>query len=110
MPATKVPNNSFRPILSMYYNSVEKRLRLQSPAGTRNGKRIAKPSSNAAAIYAAIDKERPSMRRCLTTILMLFCVSCSTSKPTTTTTSSTNSGTMDFDKLTDDFLYGSLVL
>src|SRR5207302_975063 len=47
------------------------------------------------------------MRRYLLIFLVLLCVSCSTTKPTTTT--NTNSSA-DFDKLTDDLLYGSLAL
>ena len=40
-------------------------------------------------------------------ILLLLCVSCSTTKPTTTTNLSSSA---DFEKLTDDLLYGSLAL
>src|SRR5437762_13611328 len=46
------------------------------------------------------------MKRYLCSVLLLLCVSCSTTKPTSTTTM--NSG--DFDKLTEDILYGSLAL
>jgi uncharacterized protein (DUF885 family) len=49
------------------------------------------------------------MRRILS-ILLLFLVSCSTSKPTMTNNTSNISGASDFDKLTDDLLYGSLAL
>src|SRR5437773_6637415 len=47
------------------------------------------------------------MRRYLATFVFLLCVSCSTTKPTTTTNMSS---TAEFDKVTDEFLYGSLAL
>lgn len=50
------------------------------------------------------------MCRNLSIFLLLFCISCTTPKPEATTTSSTNNTGADFDKLTDDFLYGSLAL
>jgi uncharacterized protein (DUF885 family) len=46
------------------------------------------------------------MRRYLSILLLLF-VSCSTTKPSTTTNISSSA---DFEKLTDDLLYGSLAL
>jgi uncharacterized protein (DUF885 family) len=45
----------------------------------------------------------------LAIILALLCVNCSGSKPAPTATTSTTSSA-DFDKLTDDLLYGSLAL
>ena len=47
------------------------------------------------------------MRRYLSTALLLLCVSCSTTKPSTTTNMSSSA---DFDKMTDELLYGSLAL
>src|SRR2546423_86163 len=47
------------------------------------------------------------MQRYLSIVLLLLCVSCSTTKPTTTTNMNSSA---DFDKLTDDLLYGSLAL
>jgi len=47
------------------------------------------------------------MRRYLSIVFLLLCVSCSTTKPSTTTNISSSS---DFEKLTDDLLYGSLAL
>src|SRR4051812_4941790 len=47
------------------------------------------------------------MRRYASIILFLLCVSCSTTKPVTPTNMNSSA---DFDKLTDDLLYGSLAL
>ena len=47
------------------------------------------------------------MRRYLSTVLLLLCFSCSTTKPSTTTNMSSSA---DFDKMTDELLYGSLAL
>jgi uncharacterized protein (DUF885 family) len=47
------------------------------------------------------------MRRSLSVILFFVCVSCSTTQPTTTTNMSNSA---DFEKLTDDLLYGALAL
>ena len=47
------------------------------------------------------------MHRSLPIILLFVCVSCSTTQPTTTTNMSSAA---DFEKLTDDLLYGTLAL
>jgi uncharacterized protein (DUF885 family) len=49
------------------------------------------------------------MRRILS-ILLFFLVSCNASKSTVTNNTSNGSGASDFEKLTDDLLYGSLAL
>ena len=49
------------------------------------------------------------MRRYLTVVLLAACVSCGTPPASTTKTASSGSAT-DFEKLTDDLLYGSLAL
>src|SRR5262249_6698429 len=48
---------------------------------------------------------RASMQPTLCILLLLMCVSCSTAKPTTT-----NNMTAEFEKLTDDLLYGAAAL
>jgi len=47
------------------------------------------------------------MQRPLCTVLLMICVSCSTARTTTTTNMS---NTAEFEKLTDDLLYGTLAL
>ena len=47
------------------------------------------------------------MQPTLCVLLLVMCVSCSTAKPTTTTNMNT---TAEFEKLTDDLLYGALAL
>ena len=47
------------------------------------------------------------MQPTLCIVLLVMCVSCSTAKPTTTTNMNT---TAEFEKLTDDLLYGALAL
>src|SRR5438309_8170770 len=51
--------------------------------------------------------ERTTTVRCTLSVLFFFLVSCSTSK---STMPSNTSGASDFEKLTDDVLYGSLAL
>jgi len=47
------------------------------------------------------------MNRSLPIVILLICVSCSTTKPTPTTNMN---NTTDFEKLTDDLIYGALAL
>jgi uncharacterized protein (DUF885 family) len=47
------------------------------------------------------------MNRCLPMILLMVCVSCSTTQPTATTNMN---AAAEFEKLTDDLLYGALAL
>jgi uncharacterized protein (DUF885 family) len=49
------------------------------------------------------------MPRSLFILALAVCISC-TSKTTTTTTTTTTNNTADFEKLTDDLMYGSLAL
>src|SRR6185369_5145964 len=49
------------------------------------------------------------MPRSLFILVLAVCVSC-TSKTTTTTSTTTTNSTADFEKLTDDLLYGTLAL
>src|SRR5262245_19748287 len=54
-----------------------------------------------------IFEEHPSMNKSLCFALFVVCVSCSTTKPTTTTIMSSSA---EFEKLTDDLLFGALAL
>jgi uncharacterized protein (DUF885 family) len=50
------------------------------------------------------------MRRSLFILALAVCVSCTSKTTTTTTTTTTTNNAADFEKLTDDLMYGSLAL
>src|SRR5205085_4761934 len=52
-------------------------------------------------------KEQATMKRSLPVVLFILFISCSTQKPTPTTNMSNSA---DFEKLSDDLIYGSLAL
>src|SRR5262249_26411136 len=54
-----------------------------------------------------LSEDQANMQRPLCTVLLMICVSCSTAR---TTTPTNMSNTAEFEKLTDDLLYGTLAL
>src|SRR5262245_1419249 len=74
-----------------------------SKSGSQHVQAVSGNSTSGATI---LSKEQASMHRSLFLVLLIMRVSCNTTQPTTTT----NMNNADFEKLTDDLLYGTLAL